>query len=49
MLKCKECGMEIRMGKKVYFMRGKSYHPVCVKDNKNLYAFWEKAREGDWR
>jgi len=48
-LTCPECGMEIRMGKKVYFLRGKSYHPVCVMDNKNLYAQWKVKREGDDR
>lgn len=39
-LNCGECGMPIKFGKKVWFFKGKSYHPECVQDNSSLYTLW---------
>lgn len=39
-LNCPECDMEIKMGKTVWYLKGKSYHPECVKDTPTLYAQW---------
>lgn len=41
-LLCPECGMEIKVGKTVWFFNGKSYHPECVQDNPELYREWIK-------
>lgn len=49
MLVCNVCGMEIKVNKEAWMMEGKSYHPECVQDNKNLYAQWRVAIEGDGR
>lgn len=48
-LTCPLCGMEIKFNKEVWMLRGISYHPECIQDNKNLYAQWKVAKEGDGR
>jgi hypothetical protein len=46
-LTCKECGMEIKIGKTVWFMEGHNYHPECIMDNPGLYKRWRKEKEVD--
>lgn len=48
-LYCPLCGMEIKFNKEVWMLRNISYHPECLQDNKNLYAQWKVAQEGDNR
>jgi hypothetical protein len=45
-LTCTECGLELKMGKEVWFMEGYNYHPECVKDNKTLYIKWKLKNKG---
>jgi hypothetical protein len=49
MLVCKECGFELKFDKEIWMYKKQSYHPECVMDNKNLYALWKVAHEGDGR
>ena len=46
-LTCPECGMEIKIGKTVWVLKGKPYHPKCVKDNKSLFDQWKNERDRD--
>ena len=46
-LTCPECGMEIKTGKTVWMLKGKSYHPECVRDNKSLFDQWKNERDRD--
>jgi len=43
-LNCKECEFPLKMGKPIWMFKGKSYHPECVKDNKELYTQWTGER-----
>ena len=44
-LKCPECRMPISFEREVWYMNGKSYHPECVKDNKELYTQWKFVKK----